>query len=496
MKRGMFPVRSRDSLNYWCTWSSQNDIAGRKGTAKGLTAKDFEGAAGAALARDEMNEDTLLGKGGLCDAFPALRGDLYLVLDDGWDVPYGAGRESIRDFGSLTLDTTRFPSFTGTPAERLQKLNDAVKSRGWKGLGIWVAPQLCHEQFGVKYEEAPSLHEAYWRERILWSRHADVRYWKVDWGKDSASVSCRSMMTELGKRLFPELVIEHTFPLMPINGEPKQGTVRFAEQEAALAKAKAILSFSEAYRSYDVTDDRLSACSTLDRLSEMLPFSYGVVNCEDELYVGAALGCAVGIMRSVYGKGRSQRSERLDEVTAALRWQTYAPAFAGGVLETSDELLYDECFFTRNDTWYGEIMDTTVTQAAPAVMARNTALPTVEPTERAPFVLAAQNPTGAYALAAVKRYRYRENTEMPRVACFADTPERVGIFGDFETVTLSFSQKPTAMTVQSLAGGEVRSVELSDYADDNRLVLPYSLLARYRISTDQSENAVMLTFTY
>ena len=56
--------------------------------------------------------------------FPKIRGDLYLMLDDGWDVPYGVHPDKSRDrFGTLELDEERFPSFTGTPAQRLKKLN-------------------------------------------------------------------------------------------------------------------------------------------------------------------------------------------------------------------------------------------------------------------------------------------------------------------------------------------------------------------------------------
>lgn len=44
-------------------------------------------------------------------AFDAARGDLIALLDDGWDVPYGAADGRL--FGSLEVDAGRFPSLQG-----------------------------------------------------------------------------------------------------------------------------------------------------------------------------------------------------------------------------------------------------------------------------------------------------------------------------------------------------------------------------------------------
>ena len=73
---------------------------------------------------DMMTEANLFGKGpnqNWVEFYPEVRGDLYLVLDDTWDMPLGGGRgHPLR--GSLELDTGRFPSYQGTPAQRLTKL--------------------------------------------------------------------------------------------------------------------------------------------------------------------------------------------------------------------------------------------------------------------------------------------------------------------------------------------------------------------------------------
>ena len=60
----------------------------------------------------------------------------------------------------------------------------------------------------------------------------------------------------------------------------------------------------------------------------------------DELYIGAALGCAIGIMRSRYGKDLFRMNTKLDEIAAAVRWQRFAPPFSGGELKVSDKILF------------------------------------------------------------------------------------------------------------------------------------------------------------
>lgn len=125
------------SPNYWCTWSTQN--FGREDEHPDY--HNYLGGVGSQFARTEMNEKNLRR---WLQQFPKIRGDLYLMLDDGWDVPYGVHPDKSRDrFGTLELDEERFPSFTGTPAQRLKKLNDFVKESGWRGLGLWVPAQAA-----------------------------------------------------------------------------------------------------------------------------------------------------------------------------------------------------------------------------------------------------------------------------------------------------------------------------------------------------------------
>ena len=132
------------SLNYYCTWNIQN--CGRPESVHEKSPDVFLGAEGARLARDYLCEKTIFQKGGLADQYPEVRSELYFLLDDGWDVPYGVHPDkNITAFGSLKLAEDRFPSFTGTPAERLKKINQAFKERGWKGIGLWVAAHAVGE---------------------------------------------------------------------------------------------------------------------------------------------------------------------------------------------------------------------------------------------------------------------------------------------------------------------------------------------------------------
>jgi len=115
--------------------------------------REIEGAAGAAKARASLNEELLLGKQGWArQFFRRTRGDLYLVLDDGWDTPPSGSM--VEHLSSMVLDPGRFPSFQDdTPAQRLKSLNDAVKAAGWRGIGVW----LPANESGPYMDEHPDM---------------------------------------------------------------------------------------------------------------------------------------------------------------------------------------------------------------------------------------------------------------------------------------------------------------------------------------------------
>jgi hypothetical protein len=134
-RMNLIPEASGLAPNYWCTWNLQEYVANE--------------SHGKANIRNILSEDFLLGDDGWAKKmFPLVRGDLYLLLDDGWDIPKipDGGPEvqklHMRDYlSSFMLDPSKWSRFQGDPAERLRVLNDAVKKEGWKGIGLWVAAQ-------------------------------------------------------------------------------------------------------------------------------------------------------------------------------------------------------------------------------------------------------------------------------------------------------------------------------------------------------------------
>ena len=165
-------------------------------------------------------------------------------------------------------------------------------------------------------------------------------------------------------------------------------------------------------------------------------------------------------------------------------------------MNISDDLLSDTMFFGPLDTWNNVIRNREVTQQAPAVMARNTPLPTVVRQEKMPFVIASRNPTGAYSLAAIKRREFLFDTPAPTVACQVGEAKRVGIFGDFKEITLRFDRPPVKMYVQSLIRGEEQALDIHKYLTERTVKIPQDLLESMNEVTDESDNAVMFRFAF
>jgi hypothetical protein len=97
--------------SYFCTWSSQAwawrlwaDDHPRKQAAAALV--------GATQTREGIDEQFLFGTPGLLKkGYEAVRSDLWVVIDDGLDVPYGTPHKfpDHSAVGSQILDPQRFP---------------------------------------------------------------------------------------------------------------------------------------------------------------------------------------------------------------------------------------------------------------------------------------------------------------------------------------------------------------------------------------------------
>ena len=463
----LIPSRNENSLSYWCSWHTQNIVAKIDCMEKyppEEAQRRVEGGDGARLARTMLNEELVFGENGYAHQYPAVRCDMYFMMDDGWDVDYGIHPgDNSSHFGSLIMSEERFPSTKGqTPAQRMKTINEMLKALGWKGLGIWVAAQRAADDYTAPLGEAD---KAYWTERILWSLEAGVTYWKVDWGAHAGNPAFRRMLTELGHELYPALVIEHATCMGAVNAfDHPDADVRgrYMGEAHVAANAKEVMAFSDVFRSYDVLN-ALCVPTTLDRVGMLLAWSGAVVNGEDECYINAVLGCSCGVMRSHYcqkaiNEVGDDRGFRLQEVTAALRWQRLAPAFAGGEVAYSDDVLFDNRLYRAGDSWWGCADGSEVIQGAPAVIARNLDVRSIRVEgEVKPYVAASLNPNGAYSVGVFPRvidgYHH-----YPASLLHCEIPSgvtTVGVFGQNCDMHLHLSQIPVRVYVQSLVGDDV-----------------------------------------
>ena len=398
-ERSLVPEKPGATPDYFCTWNVQGFACSYSGPSP---------------QADAMVEANLFGKSanqGWLDFYPEVRGDLIFLLDDACDFPIGGGRDAPQR-GSVELDATRFPSFTGTPAERLEKLNRAVQARGWRGLGIWI----CNSRNRLPGQEKIESDD-YWKERLEWSQKAGVLYWKVDWGiGERGRPLWKFRMTPQVYTVAPDVWIEFASGIEP-----------------------------DVYRTYDV-GVTVSISETIRRIGEFLnkrdEKDRRLINCEDEVFIGAALGCHYGIMRHplhdpmpnekpdhVFPVGYRDLKHRMDEITRAVRWHRLAQPFAKDSTAIVDtQMLTDfKC------------------KPAPARIARGgIVLPEVKMPDAGepPFVVCARHPEGEIAITTAAR-KLEANGKPKLVFPLADVAidagdftRPIGIFGEYASLTL------------------------------------------------------------
>ncbi len=429
------------------------------------------------------------------------RSDLFLVMDDSWDVPLNGDRAY---YGSLVPDPEKFPestSGTESAAEALKRLTDRIRALGWKGLGGWV-----HAGEAAAYRRELTT-EQYWTQRLQDADVSGFAYWKVDWGKKGTDAAFRRMLTELGRRYAPRLTIEH----------------------AVTAES---LIFTDVYRTYDVPA-LFSIPMTVEKLAALTDAPaaeagcMGLVNCEDEAYIAAAGGFSMGIMRhphaGAFPDGREDMSfpschrnlkTKMYEILRAVRFHRIAPAFA----RSHGELLIDSELLT--DTWQlGDISreleewwlsmpllsntlkDGMITRSAPARLSRGCPLPSVEADENGekPFVVAAHNPNGVLSVATLGRTVGRSYF-IPRcnVSIEMRGATTLGIFGEYRSLTLSVGDAPIrAVLLQDLAGESAYDITDAVLLENGRLIVSGELIHKLgteaQPSGDTSEPGALLS---
>ena len=471
----LVPETPSDSPNTFSTWwiQSAEQYAQMGATGKTLT------------IRDVVTHDSLFNqKTGWCyTQYPTVKKDMIFVVCDGWELPDSQGDTVSGDpyFGSQVLDAEKFPGYGDTPQERLKTNADNVKAAGWKGAGLWICAQE-----DAAHRPATGFDREYWIERILWSKYAGITYWEIDWGTLYNNLEWRRFISDTVNELYPELVVEHITGIGGLNDEQNSGRVTPAFNKLSAQVA----SFSDVFRTYDVTT-QLTNATTLDRVGELLRDAYvlkgdalGLMCAEDQVYINASLGLTSMVFR------HNRNFSNTDEVARAMRWNRIAPAYEISAYETSlsEEYLSDDWEFRDGDTWYSNVTGKTIVQKAPAVIARGIGLASVSVSGGdKPFVTAARNPNGAISVATFGRTHGRTHTDELRADMTlpaGDLTGLVGVFGYYNTLTLSFQQDLTGKRVlaQDLLADKAEDITGRVQIDGCNLTLTGTLIDEIGLS--------------
>ena len=502
----LVPATPSQAPDYYCTWNLQGYVT------------SYGTGAGSNDLRIEIHEDNLFGERlgykawgkatpkttlsndnprrevtwtvepryqGWLSHYPMLRQDLTFVMDDSWDIPRGPGDDgaSKRPHGrnydnkylaTIAIDATRFPSFHGNDGQRMTKLVKAVKKLGWRSLGGWVCAQdpICFtkeytgqdDTFGNSLQWTPVQEERYWKRRLAESERAGFSYWKVDWGNKDRDEQFRRRLSRWAQDVAPHVTIEHA--------SFQDGGTHHPD----------FISFSPVIRSYDV-NNQIAQAQTLQRLYDLgcqadaEREGWGIINCEDEPYIAAGLGCAIGVMRHPYvgalpngqpdiyfadlGPQSRRLKNRLNEIVRAVRWHRIAMPFGHKRDQwQADTVLLSESGGGR--TW-----------EAPARISRRMPLPEITGEAAAsplrPFLAASLYDNGCTALAIINRNI--DGTYQQQRVDVRCRPQRrdckIGIFGYCRTLTLTFNEplpsKPFKVYAQDLA------------SDGSSTAIPYTL---------------------
>lgn len=438
----LIPDVENTTPDYYCTWQTQLYV-----TSDGKPAAQ----------RANINEENIFGREypkGWAYFYEKARKDLYFVMDDSWDVPL---RNYEKYYGCLVLEKEKFPSFVDekNPANSIKNLSEKICELGWKGLGGWVCIQESEEYLDGRTPEE------YWTERVKWANEGRMDYWKVDWGKSYNDADKRRMLTDLAKKYAPNLTVEHAMVLD-------------------------VFSHCDVFRTYDVPA-LMSIPMTMEKLAKFLSLDIGedykcLVNCEDEVYVAAAMGMSMGIMRHPYANefpnGKKDMSfpsihrnlkTKIDEITRAVNWHKIAPAFKSNPQDShiDNTLLTDDWTFenlpeeieewwTRHHLMEGAFANGTLTKSGNAKISRNMPLPEVCADGDKPYVVCATNPNGAVSVATLGRTHGRDYiTPKCKVKITADKKaDTFGIFGVYGELVIN--------GLENLDGATFKAQDLMD----------------------------------
>lgn len=479
----LIPDISVDTGNYFCTWDSQCDEMHSRFPNDAYLP-----------ARDAMNDDFLFGKNGLFKSFDGIRSDLIALLDDGWDVPYGARDSHL--FGLLEVDRERFPALADlAPADRLKELAKKVRELGYKGLGLWVPTQVPTVIDSKNVEYTPEEERTFWEERAKWCNEAGVVYIKADWGDHQGDAEYCKMMTECFRKYAPDTKIEHGLVGRPLFEDPRKGYEASEKTENYLRE---VLPYCDYLRTYDVVHE-IKYASTVDRTAICLEAAKkiegdcAVLNIEDTALIGAALGCSIGVMRHDFEKIRKYVTlppRLVNESVCALRWQRIAPPFAANIGEThiSDERIKDIWHCPkRADNLWPNVPEGDYYVSAPAVISRNMPLPEVLADGEKPYVLCSVHPENRALCIAVTPRTFGENIDVTPPADIRvkgeDIAAPLGLFGTFKSVTVEYSETLDGKKIyaQNMLSSSAVDITPLVTADGNTLIIPGRIMTELKL---------------
>ena len=482
----LIPETLNTSPDYYCTWQTQLYVCCDSGPQG---------------QRDNIDEVVLFNDKypfGWVNFHEKARRDLILVMDDSWDVPYGEQKIG-PNYGSLILDKRKFASFykdSDEPKEAMRALSDTIKAKGWRGVGGWVC---AHKATGFEEENE----EAYYADRFKWSDYADWKYWKIDWGYKAADSSFRRKLTDMRKKYAPNLVAEQA-----INNE--------------------LIPESDVFRTYDVPAI-MSIPMTMEKLEAALKYDSkdgytALIDCEDEVYIAAALGCSMGVMRHPMSgnlpDGRPDPSfpnlhrklkTKMAEVARAARWHRIAPAFAvnGTNTDFSEEKLTDTWIVkdqkSEIEAWWGFNDGDTIEKCGTASISRNMPLPVVIPDEkgRIPYTVCAKNPNGTVSVATLGRTKSRKWI-LPKCELTIDAEDAsvFGIFGEYGKLKIKTNSAKNGCKVlmQDLIGET--AYDITDFVtfSEKMLEIPGEIISEIGTSEndkgDTSEPGLVLKIEF
>ena len=469
-------------LNYYCTFSRQGRIS--------LTYPEWKGTD----ARDAITYDLLFNEndGILTTIAPEIRGDLLVVLDDGWDVPHGQKHDYENDagFGSCIPNAGKFPELSHLEGKyRLKALVDKIESLGYAGVGLWVPSHHFNEDINKNYGERQTECIAIWEEVGKMLAYAGVKYLKVDWGYHGRDVIYRRNMNKGVKKFAPDVVMEHVIGIYRGPYDLPIEEIRDTDEyKNFMETGRKTIAISDVYRTYDTTED-FADVTTLMRLSELFDLKaetdtslLGELNIEDSAVMAAALGMNMGLMRHVLTLGKGNE----DEFITALKWQRIAPAFRLDSVENrhSDDFLTDDKHYEADPlVWWRKDKGADVVQSAPSVLSRNAPLAEVVPDAdgNKPFVVSSLNPvTDAYTVAALPRIVDSEKKHFACDVCVkgAKMCGKLGVFGAFNSLVVEFDGDISGCRVisQNLLCGDAEDVTESVEIKGNVLKIPGKII--------------------